>query len=79
MHFALEKTNEEQNLASYNIDVNMSKHKKITFYLYRKPTDIGLIRSFCSSVPFQHIKNLDQGTAQMVLTRSGAWIKNKTC
>ena len=67
LQFTLEKVNIEGDLASFDININVSSKSNITCHWYQKQTDTGLILNFRSCAPLQHKKNVIQETVHRVI------------
>ena len=73
LEFTIERLNENRELAFLDMRVHDDINRKITCKWYQKPTDTDTTPNFRSCVPFQHKKNIIEGTVHRLLRCTSDW------
>ena len=55
------------------MNLNVNEDRKISYHLYQKSTDTGVILHFRSCAPLQHKKNVIQGTVHRFFNATSEW------
>ena len=69
----MERPDENGNLASLEMKINVNSCEEINCEWCKKPNDTGVILNFRNCAPIQHKKNIVEGTVHRIFRCTSTW------